>query len=139
MTENVTIGRTELGLSDLVLSPPEYEATTLAPGARTVARRTATAHQIDGAVTVHRRYEQPTGRLRTLVKGADSTAAQSNYDTLLDALSQDEFDLTLDVDGELWTWECETADVDLGEVDYRWWRPRIAVVATFPRKPSRKA
>lgn len=134
----VTIGRSELGLADLELTEPEYGARLVEPGGVTIDRRVATSHQIDGHVTVHARREQATGQLRVDVSGTDAADVQANVDTLIDALSQDEWQLTADVDGTTWVWDCEMADYDVGEATHRFWSgPRVVVTASFPRKPSR--
>lgn len=137
MTVTVTIGRTELGLSDLTLADPPYKTAPLEPGGVTIDRTTASAHQVDGEVLVHSRREQATGSLEVVVTGDTAGDVQTNVDALTDALSQTQWTLTVDVDGTTWVYTCDVADYDVGQVTHLWSQRWVRVTASFPRKPSR--
>lgn len=145
----VTIGRDELGLNDLKLSFPPYVVQEVGGGERVIDRQVATAPTIDGAVTVHSRREQVTETLQVAVFGDDTIAAKANLDALKEALEQDEFDLTIDINGAEFVYRCEEADFSHGAVDQLWCWPirpntgpmqqsRIVLTASFPRFPWEK-
>lgn len=137
MTVTVTIGRSELGLADLELSDPPYKVAPLEPGGVIIDRTTASSHNVDGDVLVHHRREQATGSLEVVVTGSTDDAAQANVDALIEALSQTQWTLTVDVDGTLWVYSCDVADYDVGTVTYLWSQQWVRVTASFPRRPER--
>lgn len=139
---SIEIDRSNLGLSTLVLCPPDYRVLSFEPGAISIAREVAVSHTVHGAIDTHTRREQLTSTLEAQVRGASAQALQNNYDALADALLQPLFNVTADIGDTTWEYRCQAADVDPGTMTWRWHdvlpMVEMELTASIPRFPHRE-
>jgi hypothetical protein len=118
----VTISRTLLGLGDLNLNDHiSYITSAAFFGAGVTYRRSQVkSPYVEGAITTNRVRDVVQDQVSIDVLAPDYGTFQTNIHTLQDAFAQDEFILTLTLNGVPWAWLCEAADYKMD-----WSVPRI--------------
>jgi hypothetical protein len=113
------ITRTELGLADLVLfgSSPYHllggagnEDSSLQTGQMVRNNRTAESDFLDGAVLVHSRTGMRSLALTMLAYGSTEGDLKAKVETLVEAVSQFSWLLSITINGTEYVWSCWPAD-----------------------------
>ena len=114
-----TITRTSLALPDLALfgSSPYHlvggagnEASSLQTGQVVHNNRSAESDFLNGAVLVHSRAGMRTMSMSWYVFGSSLSGVKADIETLLVAVNQASWTLTIVIDGVSRSWECWPAD-----------------------------
>lgn len=121
-TVGVTVSRTLLGLADLdIMDHVNYITSGTFLGSGVTYRRTQVrAPYVEGAITTNRVRDVVQDQIAIDVLAPDYTTFQHNIETLQDAFAQDEFVLTMLLNGVPWSWQCEASDYKMD-----WSIPRI--------------
>lgn len=137
LTLSVLVDRTELSLADLEINDGTTYIVTdrVNPGAVSWRREQVTSPYVDGAVTVSRAKEIVEGQIVVDVLGATQGAVQNSIATLIDAFTQDQFELTFSMDGTIYKWQCEAADYIVNWDRVRFINRKVSVGFQFPRQP----
>lgn len=118
----ITVSRTLLGLSALDINDhTNYitSATFLGSGV-TYRRSQVRSPYVDGAITTNRVKDIVQDQIAIDIPAPDQALFQYRIGVLQDAFAQDEFVLTLTLDGTPWAWLCEASDYKMD-----WSVPRI--------------
>lgn len=109
----VSIARTELGLSTLDLTEASgYSILTgLEPGDLVWELQTVGSPHVHGEYLAGAKKGMMTANLRVLVEGSTGSQMESRIGTLLAALAQFSYHLTVTIAGAASTWNCMPADV----------------------------
>lgn len=111
---SVAVTRTQLGLSELNLNDHVnyYVAQQqFMGGTMTWTKNQITSPYVDGATTVNRTRGQVTEPVTIEVLGTSDTVLQTNMATLINAFSQDSYDLLIAIGAANYQYQCEAADV----------------------------
>lgn len=114
----VTVDRSELGFADLELSADEgYYVSRggIGPGPSTKRRTYAESVFVPGQRLVHSVADQVEQTLRIRVQGTSLNDLFYKIELLNQAFAQFNYQLDVDVDGETFTWDCDEADIVVGE------------------------
>ncbi len=133
------VTRTELSLTNLsLLDPGVYRIgrEALEAGMVTWRRQLVTSPFVHGAYEVGAVKDQVQGAsLLIRVWGTSQSNLQSRVTTLLAAFTQSTYDITVGLDGTLWTWRCMRADYKIGFPDSVRRQTVAPVTLSFPRHP----
>lgn len=137
LTLSVLVSRTILGLSDLQIN--DHTNYFIAPGsfggAVTWNRTQVQSPYIDGAVTVNRTRNMVNDAINVEVRGNDTAGVHTNLQALLNAFIQDNYTITVSVNGSSRQYACEAADYHAEWTGPRWVANQIQVALTVPRFP----
>lgn len=113
MTLGFTISRTLLSLSALDIN--DHTNYYIAPGtwgaAKSWNRTQVGSKFVDGQVTTHRVLEMVIEPLMVEVRGSTNAAMWVNLRALITAMSQDNFQITTNWNGDTSVWQCEASDL----------------------------
>jgi hypothetical protein len=142
---SVTISRALLGLTPLEINDQVlYKvAPGLLGGQVSWQRTTASSPYMDDDITVNRRRGRVNEPLLVEVFGRskgqpDATSPKllkDNLTTLIQAMVQDTFDLTIVMDAQTYTYACEAADYSMAWTTPRWAARQLQVAFVVPRAP----
>lgn len=136
MSLSVTLSRTLLGLGVLEINDHiNYYVADLGDHAVSWRRITTSSPWVDGDVTVQRVRQNVTRQVNVEVLGADWGVTQVNARALIDALSQDEFEMTITQDTEVTTYLCEASDYVWRQAKERWHAKRGQMAFSLLTKP----
>lgn len=136
MTLSVVLTRTLLGLGDLEINDhTNYYVAELGDLSVTWRRLTTSSPYVDGEVTTQRSRQNTTRQIVVEVLGADWGDAQANARALMDALGQDEFEMTITQNTEVTTFLCEASDFTWRQTKERWHANRGQVAFSLLAKP----
>ena len=145
LSMSVTISRTLLGLTPLEINDQLlYKiAPGLLGGQVTWQRITASSPYMDDDITVNRRRGRVSEPLLVEVFGrskaqpnADNPAIlKTNLGTLVQAMVQDTFDLTITLDAQTYIYACEAADYSMAWSTPRFVARQLQVAFVVPRAP----
>lgn len=134
---SIVVSRTLLGLSPLEIAfgPVYYVAPGSFGSAVAWNRQQATSPWLDGAVTTQRSRQMVTEQLVVEVKGSTYATVRTAMTALIEALIQDNFTVTITVEGSETVWNCEAADYA-----EKWETARMVghqgqVTCSLPRQP----
>lgn len=121
-TVGVSVSRTLLGLGNLnLMDHINYITSGAFLGAGVTYRRSQVkSPYVEGAITTNRVRDAVQDQISIDVLADTFTQFQANIQTVQDAFAQDEFLLTLTLNGIPWTWLCEASDYK-----FDWTIPRI--------------
>ena len=142
MAASGSITRTSLSLPDLAICNDTYdvfydESGALDVGTVTWRRQTAESPYVSGRVLMQAVKDTPTMSMRLAVTGADLATVRANIQTLVTAVWQTTYNLTLTLDtGATYTWTCEPADAQVGFTFSHVLGLAAPVVLTIPRDPN---
>ncbi len=109
---SAVVSRTSGG--DLELSDPgTYEVVSIGPGGRTWRRRLVSGPYMHGHRSLGEVLESMTVPMVVRVYGSSWVQVNNRAQTLIDALSQHAYTLTVTIDTVVHKWACEPADVTL--------------------------
>jgi hypothetical protein len=119
----LTISRNDLNLTPLNMNDPAHGYTLvrggLTLGGRTWKRQTTTSPFTNARTMVARQVDVDTRDIRVRCKGYYDGGVQHTAHSLMhalaDAFSQFSYTLTLDLNGTVYGWLCETADWTVGD------------------------
>lgn len=113
MTLGFTVSRTLLSLSALDLN--DHTNYWISPGTwgatKSWNRTQAASVYADGKITTHRVLEMVNEPLIVEVRGTSNAVMFTNLRTLITAMSQDNFQITTNFNGDTSVWQCETSDL----------------------------
>lgn len=110
------VTRTELGQADLSLEDPGiYRIVSVGPGPLSWRRERITSPYIHGESLVGAVKETAAMSLSIRVLGTSAASLNTRTATLLRAFEQFNYQLTLVLDGVIWTWDCQPADYAGGD------------------------
>lgn len=134
---SAAVTRSSLGLGALDLNDHlNYEVTTEIFGGQTsYERQVASSPYVDGSVTVHRRKNNVNDTFVVYVMGADQVEVQNNVKTLIDAFSQDVFNVTVLLDSAEYTYQCEASDYQIEWSHVHFHNRKVRVIFSLSRKP----
>lgn len=140
MANSGHITRTSLSLADLAIATATYdvmvdEAGLLDAGTVSWRRLTAESPFSPGRVLVQAVPDTPTMNLRIDVIGTSLADVQTKVGTLLTAVWQASYQLSLTFDAATYTWTCEPADVTVGFNYPHIFGLACPVVLSIPRDP----
>ena len=141
-----TVTRTELSLPDLELNTSggtTYRVITdsMGPGSASWRRTTADSPWVPGEALIAAVRETTTMPLGVRVTQSSPSALRSSMVTLVNAFSQFEYEITIDLDGETWgDYEyCQPADFTIGDggviQNYQMISYRQEIYFEIPRNP----
>ena len=135
---SVLISRTLLGLADLEINDfvNYYVAPQFLGAINEWDRVQATSAYVDGAATVQRKLQMVQEQVVVEVMGGDSAELQDNCVAITEAFTQDNFTMTVTIDGIVKVYACEAAGYQLA-----WTGPRLIehqgqLTFTMPRQPN---
>jgi hypothetical protein len=135
---SVKVSRDALGLLPLELADdPYYLASTPFLGSQvTWDRQQVSSRFVEGDYTTSRRRGNVVEQLAVEVKTSSTFDLSNAMEVLIDAFAQDNYTLTVTIDGQIWAYACESADYQ----NAMWTTPRLAAhqgqaVFSVPRKP----
>ena len=107
-----TVTRSDLGLGSLNINDnADYKVGNEIMGAMvTYDRKIVSSPYVNGDVTVHRRRGNVSEKFSVYVMAATQTELQTNTKTLIDAFSQNKFNLAVTLDSVQYTYQCEASD-----------------------------
>lgn len=108
----------------------------LDPGGIQWERKSAGSPWVHGEYPVHQRKRNSRGAIRVKVTAATQSDLNSAKAALLDAFYQFQYDLTVVIDGQTYSWRCFAADATVGMADERWMNKNIEVNLMFDRLPT---
>lgn len=143
MQTDGVITRTELALSDLAFTPANgYFIARDSWGPGEVSHRSTyvSSPYVIGQTLVHSVKDLQTSTLRVRVEGADQDEMYERLDALCVAFEQFSYELTIVINGEAYTYACNTANYSVGDdgnLQDLWLRSNMQVV-TFevPHTPK---
>jgi hypothetical protein len=130
------VTRDSLGLSALNIN----DHTNFILGAQimggTVAweRNQVSSPWVDGDITISRRRPNVQENLQVNILGSDQGVMLANIQTIVEAFTQDEFVLTIGLDGNQYWYGCEAADYSI-EWGIKMHSNQCMVTFMLPRKP----
>lgn len=134
-----TISRTELSLGTLAIGTTTPYRVSMDEGlqAGTVTRRRTTASSpfVEDVVETNSVRDEAFIALTVYVTGTDLSTIQSNVQTLITALSQSTYTLTVITGGATYAWACRAADYSLRFDIIHSQGKQGTVVANIPRSP----
>lgn len=137
LSMDVSVTRSLLGLSDLHIN--DHVNYALAPAflGATVQwnRNQVSSPFLDGAVTVTRTRQMVTETIAVEVFGANQSTVQLHASQLIDAFLQDNFVLSVVIEGATQSYQCETADYQVAWTGPRWIQNQLQVSFSVPRQP----
>ena len=137
MDLSVTFSRTLLGLGDLEINDHiKYYVAEFGDQAITWRRQQVSSPWIDGTVTTQRSKENVTRSMSIEVLGDDWADTLSNAKDLIDAVSQDTFVLTSDMNSEIVSYICEASDYSWAQSKERWHAYRGILTVSLIHKPN---
>ena len=114
----LTVTRDELALADLTVSRANGYSIVkegIGPGRSTWRRITTTSPWVHGNQLVHAVREAPSMQVAVRVTGTSHSNLWTRINTLTDAFSQFDYDLTFTIEGVTFTWDrCQPADFSVG-------------------------
>lgn len=132
------ITRTELGLPPLSVN--DHQRYILGPqllgGTNAWLRQTAKSPYVDGEVTVGRTLGIVEERMSIEVLAGDALELQANLATLVDAVSQSRWTLSIRSDDSVYAYDCEAADYTVGWDNTRRMVFRSTVQLSVRRQPK---
>lgn len=136
-TYAATLTRTELGLGTLnIHDGTTYFVRSVDPGRVPIEREEAKSPLVKGSIDIGsvERDAILTGLIQ--VRGATHAAVRSNISALLSALRQNEYTLTVTIDGTSYAWTCKKAEAGLADgMDFAF-RHRLYAHVEFTAKRS---
>lgn len=139
----ITIGRSSLGLGNLFLNKGEgwsFDRNGIELGENSLRRTTVETPYINGRTLVHAVPDQTISVVKLVVKGANTNDVVSKINVLRNAVFQFQYLMAVEVDGYTWIWNCEPADMvvgDGGALEDLWLRQGLQrVTLSIPRKPD---
>ena len=135
---SVTVDRNDLGLSTLDINDHVnyYVSSNSFLGATVSWQRTqVTSPFLDGSVTVTRNREQVTDNLSVEVLGTSYSNLMNNLGNLIDAFTQDTFNLQVAFSTSVLQYMCEAADYTVQFDSSRWIGQQVLVTFSIPRNP----
>ena len=139
MDLSILLSRDLLGLPESPLSINDhvnYYVSELGDSQVSWRRQTTSSPWVDGTVTTHRSKENITRNLSVEVLGATMADAASNAKTLIDAISQDYFDISIGIDDALTIYRCEASDYSWVQAKERWHASRGVLTISLIHKPN---
>jgi hypothetical protein len=137
LTLSVKLTRTLLGLDDLELNDHgAYYISELGDYAIQWDRKTISTPWTDGDITVQRSRRSVERRVVIEVLGTTTTQMKQRARTLIDALSQDSYNMTVNMDGDSSTYRCEAADYTISWDKERAHSSRTLVSAVIRQSPA---
>ena len=132
------VNRDALALLPLEIADgnPYYLATQFMGAAVSWDRQTVSSRWVEGDYTTSRRRGNVTEQVAVEIRCVSTLALQLAMDALIDAFTQDNYTMTITIDGRIWAYQCEAADY----TNMMWTTPRLAahqgqVVFGVPRRP----
>lgn len=101
----------------------------------TYDRQTVSSPYVNGDITVHRRRGTVSEKFSVYVLGDTQTELQTNIRTLIQAFSQDKFNLSLMLDGIEWSYMCEASDYQVEWANTNFFAQKVKVTFTLLRSP----
>lgn len=137
MNLSVRVTRDELALADLQLNDGVKYHTTpdIDPGQVSWRRESATSPYVDGEFTISRAKEESEGKVTIEVVATSQSLLRTYIGDLINAFTQEEFNLIFDIDGAVYTWTCEAADYAVKWEHIRFHSFHALVGFQFPRSP----
>jgi|LauGreDrversion4_2_1035121.scaffolds.fasta_scaffold436237_2 hypothetical protein len=136
MDLSVTLSRTLLSLADLEINDHEnYYIAELGDLSVAWRRVVTSSPYVDGEITTQRSRQNTNRQVTVEVLGTDWGNAQANARALIDALSQDEFEMTITQDTEVTTYLCEASDYVWKQAKERWHSTRGQLTFGLLSKP----
>lgn len=138
---DVIMSRTELSLADLSLNTAPYSIAQegLRPGDTAWRRDRVKSPYVHGDVLVNAVREEAEAKIGIEIVEATYADLQSSMRTLVEAFSQTEFTLDIQMAGTSYKWTCGTADHSISWVSERWHALRVGVAFSMPRNPVEEA
>lgn len=137
------ITRTELALSNLAFNSTNgYYVARDGFGPGEVSHRTTYAQSpyVIGQTMTHAVKDLQTSTLKVRVKGDTQAEMYTRLETLCEAFEQFNYTLTLIINGETFTYDCDTANYSVGnggDLEDLWLRSNTQMVAfEIPHKPK---
>lgn len=132
-----SITRTSLGLNPLDLSDQiNYKlGNELLGGTQSWQRQSVRSPYVDGEFTVNRTRARVDEKFSVQVMGADQLMLQDNLAQVIDAFSQHRFVLTVEMDGAVYSYDCEASDYTIDWTGPRWMAKTVLVTFMVPRQP----
>jgi hypothetical protein len=132
-----TVTRSDLGLSALDINDhTNFQVISEIMGAMvSYDRRTVSSPYVNGDITVHRRRGNVAERFGVYVRGSNQTAIRANIQTLVDAFSQNKFNLSMTLDSVEWSYSCEASDYQIEWVNANFSALQVKVVFNLIRSP----
>lgn len=131
------ITRPELGLADLVISSGAYRIVSEGAdfGPVTWRKQEATSIFMHGSIPVYQVKSGTVINLGVRVLGSSQSQLAANIDTLIKAVSQWTYNLSLSLEGTSYTWTCYSADYAVGGSGERFNLLDVDVRLVIPRSP----
>ena len=138
LTLGFTVSRTVLGLGTLNIN--DHTNYYIVPGTwgatKQYDRTQVGSKYVDGKITTHRVLEMVTEPLMVEVLGSTNAAMWVNLRALVTAMSQDNFQITTNFNGDTSVWQCEAADLQgITFTGPRVKAKQLQVTFSVPRQP----
>jgi hypothetical protein len=114
-TFSASVTRSDLGLLDLDINDlVNYRVSSEIMGSMvTFDRKIVSSPYVNGDVTVHRRRGNVNEKFSVLVYGDEQNDLQINVSELINAFTQNSFNLSFGLDSTIWSYKCEASDYQL--------------------------
>lgn len=134
---SVSISRDSLSLTPLDINDHLSYYVTADSFGRQVqwSRQKAESPFIDGDVTTYRTRQKVNSQIGVEVLGGSQAEVQANVNTLIQAFSQSQYDLSIAIGGANWQYDCEAADYQEVWTGPRWVARQLQVIFTVPNQP----
>jgi hypothetical protein len=135
---SVEVNRDALALLPLEIADgnPYFVSTQFLGTGISWDRQTVSSRWVDGDYTVSRRRGNVVEQVAVEVRCASTLALRLATEVLIAAFTQDNYTMTVTVDGQVWAYQCEAADYQA----LQWSTPRLAahqgqMLFGVPRRP----
>lgn len=115
---HVAISRTSLGLGTLHLRPDtgyRISRNGIGPGGQEFERSHASSIYVNGDYLTHKRKGMQRVQMVVRVTAANANQLHSRIQSLVEAVDQYQFTMTVTIDGIVFEWKCEAADWVIGD------------------------
>lgn len=132
-----TVTRSDLGLADLNINDgTNFKVSNeILGGTVTYDRNVVSSPYVNGDITVHRRRANVQERFAVYVYGSSQAVLRANVKTLIDAFSQDTFNVTISLDSDPNTYQCEASDYTVEWSNAHIFSLQVRVMFNLNRKP----
>jgi hypothetical protein len=132
-----SVTRSDLGLATLNINDGlDYRVSNEIMGSMvTYDRKTVSSPYVNGDVTVHRRRGSVAEKFAVYVYGDTQTELQANVKTLIEAFSQNVFNLIMTLDSVEWSYKCEASDYQIEWSNAHMFANQVRVVFNLIRSP----
>jgi hypothetical protein len=136
-TVAISVTRSDLGLASLNINDHlDYKVGSEILGSMvTYDKKKVSSPYVNGDITVHRRRGNVNEKFSVYVYGADQAELRTNTIALIEAFSQNQFNLIITLDSVEYSYQCEASDYQIGWSNAHMFSKQVLVTFNLDRKP----